>query len=150
MRRYPLLFLFLALFLTLSGCGKKGEKIIAQVGDHRVTLSEFEKRWEKGLQKEFSTRQEELESRRKTLELIIDDKLMIIGAYEEKINESPDVKRQLEEGKPRFLLQVLYQKEIKDKVKVSKAEVKRYYDKLEFEVKARHILVKTEEEAKKI
>lgn len=148
MRRYPLLFL--VLFLALSGCGKKGEKIIAQVGDHRVTLSEFEKRWEKGLQTEFSSRQQELEIRRKTLDLIIDDKLMIIGAYEEKINESPDVKRQLEEGKPRILLQILYQKEIKDKVKVSKAEVKRHYDKLEFEVKARHILVKTEEEAKKI
>lgn len=150
MRRCSLPLLFLGLLLALSGCGKKGEKILARVGDRQVTLSEFEQRWERGLQKEFSSKKQELEIRRKTLDLLIDDKLMIIGAYEQKLNESPEVKKQLEEGKPRILLRVLYEKEIRDKVKVSNADVKRHYDKLEFEVRARHILVETEEEAKKI
>ncbi len=151
MKRYASLALLLGLVLALSGCGKKGgEKILARVGDHQITLSEFEGRWERGLQKQFTSREQELDIRRKTLDLIIDDKLMIIGAYEQKLDESPEVKKQLEDGKPRILLRVLYTKEIKDKAKVSNADVKAYYDKLEFEVRARHILVKTEEEAKKI
>lgn len=150
MKRYSLLLLLLGLLLVLGGCGKKGEKILARVGDRQVTLSEFEQRWERGLQKKFSSKKQELEIRRKTLDLVIDDKLMIIGACEQKLNESPEVKKQLEEGKPRLLLRVLYEKEIRDKVKVSNAGVKAYYDKLEFEVRARHILVKTEDEAKTI
>ncbi len=150
MKRLALPVLFLGFLLVLNGCAKKGEKIIARVGDHQITLSEFERRWEGGVQKKFSSREQELDIRRKTLDLIIDDKLMIIGAYEQKLDESPDVKKQLEDGKPRSLLQVLYEKEVKEKAEVSKAEVKRYYDQLKFEVRARHILVNTEEEAKKV
>jgi len=151
MKRYASLFLLLGLILALSGCGKKeGEKILARVGDHQITLSDFQQRWAHGLHAKFTSRQQELDIRKKTLDLIIDDKLMIIGAYEKKLNESPEVKSQLEEAKPRILLRVLYTKEIKDKVKVNDADVKAYYDKLGVEVGARHILVKTEDEARKI
>ncbi len=150
MKGYAPLALLMGLILTLGGCGKKGEKILARVGDHVVTLSEFQQRWERGLHGEISSPEKELELRKKTLDLIIEDKLMIIGAYEQKLNESPEVKEKIEESKPRILLRVLYNKEIKDKVKVSKSELREYYDKLGVEVRARHILVKTEEEAKKI
>jgi len=99
------------------------------------------------------------EFRRQVLEQLIAKELVFADAEKTGVLESKEFKDEFEKVKKRIKKELaiqVWQKRELDKVKVSDKELKKYYDenKEEFNekesVRARHILVKDEAEAKKI
>lgn len=88
------------------------------------------------------------------LDRMIDAKLLLAEGYAAKVNETPDFKDRMKRAEERIITDLTLREKIKPMVTDDK--IKAMYDGIvkaspaEEEVKARHILVKTEKEAKDI
>jgi parvulin-like peptidyl-prolyl isomerase len=133
--------------LFFSGCSKKESMVVAKVGDRRITVDQLQTRF--GTQN-YSSWEQELTQRQQLLETLIEEQLMAIGAIELGLDQDPDFISKIQGIERNLLLEELYNREIRQKSQPSEKEMQAYYDKLSWEVKARHILVKTEEEAQEI
>jgi len=133
--------------LFLIGCGEDNNNLVlAEVGPdkiHAVLLNEIFDRQTQP----FDSFEEELEFRRAILDSLIIQQLLIQEAYRLGLDASEEVNRLVLANKGEFLLDVLYLREIEDKVSVDEEEVRALYDSLEYKVKPSHILVKDEETA---
>lgn len=139
--------IFVSIAVLISGCSKKQSRALAKVAGRTITVEQLENRL---AGKTYSSWEEELTQRKQTLENLIDEDLMTLGAIEMGLDNDPDFKSKVEEIERSVLLQTLYNVEIVDKSQPSEKELKEYYEKMSWEVKAAHILVETEEEAKEI
>ncbi len=144
--------------VLVSGCDKndstapavKREDAVASVNSTYISKTTLE-----NLQKELAARGQGQEiPKDKILEELIQREILVQAALKQNLHQSPEVLQRLEETKKTLLTQAFVQDFIKNNP-VTDAEIKAEYDK-EFggskniEYKARHILVKTEAEAKKI
>lgn len=133
------------LLLGLAGCGQKSD-LVATVGDQVITRAEFEQGF--GAQPQsFSSYEAELERRQQFLDGLVDQKLLLIGAYRQGLDKSDEIQRLIDQQQAKFLLDQLYKQEIVDKVQVSDAAVRTWYDNMGEEIHARHILLETREAA---
>lgn len=137
----------MALAVIFSACAKQDSRVVAQVGERNITVAQLQERF--GGAGPLSPDQE-LARKRQVLESMIDDELMIMGAIEAGLDKDYDFQAKIKEIERNALLEALYMKEIVEKSTPSEKEIKKYYDKLGWEVKASHILVKTEEESQEI
>lgn len=133
--------------LLFSGCSKKENRAVAKVGKQTITVADLEKRLGN---RKFSSPEDELEQKRQTVQNLVDEALMTIGATEAGLDKDPTFLAKMEEARRNILLQELFNVEILKKSEPSEKELKEYYDKLSWEVKASHIVVKTEREAEEI
>jgi len=137
----------MGLAVIFSACAKQDSRVVAQVGGRTITVAQLQERF-------AGTRpvspEEELERKRQVLENMINDELMILGAIEAGLDKEQAFLAKMKEFERNSLLEALYIKEIVEKSTPSEKEIKKYYDKLGLEVKASHILVKTEQEAQEI
>ena len=130
----------------VAGCGSSDDKVLAQVGDYKITIKEFND-FARQLRQPFQTAQDEFNEKKKVLDSMIINRLLVQAAYEKGIDGSEDVARVVLANKDKFLLDVLYQKDIAGKAKVTDAELKDFYNKLEYKIRASHILVNSEDTA---
>jgi len=133
----------------LSSCSKSGNKVIARVGDHKITADEFNDNFSR-VGMTFPTAQDEYNKRREILDTMIVTRLLIQAAYEKHIDKSPELARVILQNKDKFLLDALYQKRIASKAKATEAELKDFYNHLKYKVRASHILVKNPDTAQMI
>lgn len=146
-----LIILLISGYIT-AGCGKKQE-IIARIDNKVITVRDFEKRI-----KVLPARYQEVikENKRRFLDEIIVDELLYGEALRQNLYDDRDVKEVIEEAKKKILIARLLKDKVDDAVKVGEEEILDYYNnhKEEFKtpeiLRASHILVKTEEEAKGI
>jgi peptidyl-prolyl cis-trans isomerase C len=155
--RYPkllaaCLFAASALVPLAPASAQDTDPVIARIGGIDVRASEL-KFAEGDLDPQLAQMPEE-QRRVAALAAIIDIKSLARKAEAEKIDESEEFKKQIAFLRDRTLHNLLFKASVMDTI--TDADVKARYDKEvaatppEEEVKARHILVKTEEEAKKI
>ena len=132
----------LLLISLLTGCGSSGDPAIASVGDYDITLNEFNVFLSQA-NVSFGSADEEFTYKRDLLDSIITKRLLIQAAYEKGIDESEEIARVVLANKDRFLLDMLYQREIADKATklVTDAEVRHYWEMLANQVHFAHILV---------
>jgi parvulin-like peptidyl-prolyl isomerase len=151
MKRVSLLLGLGALsFALVFGCAKKEEKkIVAKVGDRKITVEDLENEYKQESRLIIQGRSE-LDRRRDALDKLIRDQLVIIGAYKEGLDKEVENDTTLQKQKNQILLNVLGKKEIVDKSKASEQEIKSQYDKMKEEIHAWHILVETKEQADSI
>jgi peptidyl-prolyl cis-trans isomerase C len=133
------------LILAFAGCAKKTD-LVATVGDQVITTEEFEKGFNAQPQS-FSSYDAELERRQQFLDGLVDQKLLLIGAYRQGLDKSDEIQRLIEQQQSKFLLDELYKKEIVDKVQVDDAAVRSWYDNMGEEIHARHILLDSRDSA---
>jgi peptidyl-prolyl cis-trans isomerase C len=124
----------------VSGCGKKGDKAIATVGDYTITADELNQNFEK-IRNTYSTSQGEYDKRSEIIDSLIVTRLLIQAAYEKNIDKLPEIEQIVSANTKKFLLDALYQKHIASKINPTEAELKNYYDKQEFKIRASHILL---------
>ncbi len=141
----------------LFACAKKEAKkaYLAKVGNIIITQAEFEKEFKK--LPEFAQEMfEGVSGREKFLDGLIKKELLYQEAVKKGLDKDSDYQKKLNDFKKLTLINLLLEKEIESKVKVTDQEVKDYYDKHKEEfaavsqIRASHILVKTEEEARQI
>jgi peptidyl-prolyl cis-trans isomerase C len=151
MNRKIWLFAFVAVALAAlsAGCGGKQSDLVAVVGDHSITLSEFETGFASRPQT-FASYEAEFEGRRTFLADMIDQKLLVIGAYKQGLDESGEIQRLIEQQQGKFLLDQLYKQEIANQVEVSEADLQNWYENMGEEIHARHILVASLEDAQAV
>jgi peptidyl-prolyl cis-trans isomerase C len=134
------LFLMLAVLTVLTGCSKEKGHTVAQIGDRKVMIEDlngfFERR---GIR--FASAEQELQAKRDLLDSMINQNLLIIGAYEKNLENHEDVAKMVEGEKIKFLLDVLFEKEILSKAVPSEADIKEWYARMGEEIKASHIVV---------
>jgi peptidyl-prolyl cis-trans isomerase C len=135
--------------------------VLATVNGKTITSDEVNAVLMEGTQGRFSSlpKEKQSELQHRVVDGLILQQLVYEEAKKEGILQSPEYKKEFDDIVARIEKQLaakIWQEKILDGIKVSDKEVKAYYDKhgSEFEQKekvhARHILVKTEAEAKKI
>jgi parvulin-like peptidyl-prolyl isomerase len=139
MRRLLLPFVLLSAGI-LSGCGGSGGKTLAVVGDYKITVEEFEELVPQ-TRYAFPTAQDEFDRKRDVLDSLIISRLLIEAAYEIGLDKSEELARVVLANKDKFLLDVLAKKEITDKIDASEAEIRDFYNHLEYKIRASHIVV---------
>jgi parvulin-like peptidyl-prolyl isomerase len=154
--RRVLILLFV--FCMVFACAKKEEKkgaYLAKIGDSVITQADFEREM-KGLPEFVQKMFEGTSGKESFLNELVKRELLYKEALKKGLDKDPEYVKKLEDFKKITLVGLLLQKEIEGKVKVSDQEVKDYYEKNKgkfapvTQIRASHILVKTEEEAKQI
>ena len=133
-------------FALIWGCAKKEKRVVARVEDREITVEDLENEYQRQSRliiKGIS----DLDRRKDMLEKLIRDQVMVIGAYSEGLDKEVEKDTAIQQQKEQVLLNVLYQKEIVEKSKVSESELKDHYEKLKEEIHVWHILLETEEQA---
>ena len=139
----------IGLIVCVEGCsGDKGDPVLADVAGRRITVADVERAWERwgGLL--------EKPAKADLLPILVDKQMMIVEAYRRGLDRRPAVVQGVQKAERGELADRLYGMEILDKVSVSEEEMRRYFEESGMasvrEVRARHIMVKTREEAEDI
>ncbi len=152
---------FLALaaaFALLVSCGKTaGQKsaYIAKVGSVTITRADVDREL-KGLPDQIQRMFEGSEGAEKFVDELVKKEMLYQEAKKKGLESNAEYQKKLDEFKKLTLISLLLEKEIEDKSKVTDKDVKDYYEKHKDDlttgnqIRASHILVKTEDEAKKI
>ncbi len=136
---------------------KKAEKdiILAKIGKQVITLSELENNisempgWKQ-------QRYEGQDGRKKYLDELIEEKLLLLEATERKLDKTPELAKQIKEYRDQLMLKELVKQEVDDKIKVEDADIEKYYNEHKEEyidpekVTVTEITLKDEEKAKAV
>lgn len=148
----------LLMVLVIPGCGKKPTsqegQVLAQVNDVKITVTEFQRELA-NLPPQLRSMVSGPEGQKRFLEDVIKRELLLQEASRRQMENRPDIQERLSDFRKRLLLEALLAEEIERKVNVSDQEVEEYFKAHpeEFQadrIRARHILVKNEGEAREI
>ncbi len=126
--------------LLMAGCGQEGEKVFAEIGDHKVTQQEYDESFPIWTFR-FTSAQDEFDGKRAHLDSLINTWLLIDAAYEVGLDQSEELARVVVLNEDKFLLDALYQKHVLSKAVPTESELIDYYNRMEFRIRAAHILV---------
>jgi peptidyl-prolyl cis-trans isomerase C len=158
--------LALALCVAGTGCkqqagseakkdaGKSGV-VLAEVNGTTITDTEFYKEQE-NLPPYLKPMTETAEGKKEMLDTMVVRELIMQQAQKDGIDKSPAVAAKLEDLKKRVIVEAFLKKKVEESANVSDAELQAFYKKNEDkfktgeQIRASHILVKTEPEAKEI
>lgn len=150
-----LLILFLCATLAFS-CGKKEDsRVLAEIDGEKITLSEFTRELDR-IPLELKMFVLSQVGKKNYLERMITKRLLLREAKKEGIEKEKEFQERLSELREQLLIEMLLKKKITTDFRIDDAELKKYYEahKEEFkrppEINTRHILLKTEEEARQI
>ncbi|TAN42008.1 MAG: peptidylprolyl isomerase [Nitrospirae bacterium] len=156
------MFIAILILGALVACNKQpaGSKeqkgaVLAKVGSAVITDADLERDL-KSLPDYAQQIFADQKGREKFLDELIKKEILYQEALKKGLDKSADFTKKVEEFKKLTLVSELLEKEIMSRSKVSDQEVREYYDKHKedfattSQIKASHILVKTEEEALKI
>ena len=127
--------------MLVVGCGDSGGNTIAVVGDHTIAEKDFAQYLGRLAGGRFATAEQEYEYLNTWLDSLIVTRLLVQAAYERNIDQLEEVARVVLANKDKFLVDVLYSRHIADRSELTDAELREYYDHLEFKLRAYQILV---------
>jgi len=148
-------YVLASVLLLSNGCARQAEdevlaridnKYIITVDDFNDRISKLPKRYRDAISKNHKA----------FLDEIIVDYLLYDEALNEQLDEDPDVQKVFAEAKKKILIARLLKDKVEDKVAVTEEDIKAYYEKnkdkftLPETLRASHILVKNEDEAKDV
>ncbi|MCK5506737.1 MAG: peptidylprolyl isomerase [Thermodesulfovibrionia bacterium] len=155
----PLLILFLILSASIfSGCTQNSSSdspVLAKVGEGIITEDDFLQdvsRVPEWAREQFNG----IEGKEKFLEELIKREVIYQEAKRMKLDNNKEFIEKVRNFEKMTLVSLILKKEVEDKVRVDDSEVKTFFDEnaekftIGTEIKASHILVKTEEEATEI
>ncbi|MBN1871962.1 MAG: peptidylprolyl isomerase [Candidatus Omnitrophica bacterium] len=153
MRKIIYCVIVTSLCVLQFGCGGKGEKVIAKIGNRAITLEEFNNRINslprhyqdmiKGQKKEF-------------LDDLIIEELLYQEALRSEVGNDTETQAVIEEAKKKILISRFIKERVDSQVNISEDDIEKYYNDhsedfmLPERWRASHILVETEEEAREI
>jgi len=142
-----------------TGTGAKEEKksgpVLAEVNGSTITGSDFNKEVE-ALPPYLKPMAETVEGKKELLDTMVVRELILQQAKKDGIDKSQAVADKLEELKNRIIVEAFLKKKVEEQAKIGDAELQDFYNKNKEkfrtgeQVRASHILVKTEPEAQEI
>lgn len=150
------LLLLLVVTFILFSCGKKDDsKVVAEINGDKITLQEFNRELDK-IPMELKMFVATQMGKKNYLERLIVKRLLLMEAKKENIEKEKEYQERLSEIKEQLLIEMLLKKKLIKEVKIDEDEIKKYYEahREEFkkpqEINTRHILLKSEQEAKQV
>ena len=138
------IIIFYSLSITIYSQQDKNQ-ILAVVGNHHITLSEYNERYSNYL---FATgAKDNIVIRKAILNNMISEILLNNYDTNEKVYSNPEYLEELEQTRVRTILAYLKDREIYAKITVSDQEVRDAFSRVNEKLAARHLFAKTEEEA---
>ena len=156
--------LALALCVAGTGCKQqagseakkdKGGVVLAEVNGATITDADFYKEQE-NLPPYLKPMTETAEGKKEMLDTMVVRELIMQQAQKDGIDKSPAVAAKLEDLKKRVIVEAFLKKKVEESANISDADLQAFYKKNEDkfktgdQIRASHILVKTEPEAKEI
>jgi len=132
-----------------------GAKILAKIGDKVITDADLEAELEQipvYARKRFLKK----EGKKDILDKMIKDELLYQAALDKKLDQDPEIKKNLENMRKRILSNAYFTKYIRNKTRADEEAIKKYYEEHKSEyrippkVKIRHILVSSKNKAEEI
>ena len=147
------------LMFAFVSCSKQAAEqkgpYLAKIDNTSITQQDFEREF-RALPDYAQQLFSDASGKEKFLNEIVNKELLYKEALKKGFDKNADFNRKLEDFKKLTLVSELFEKEIMSKAKVADQDVRDYYDKNKEafvaakEIRASHILVKTEEEAQKV
>jgi peptidyl-prolyl cis-trans isomerase SurA len=125
----------LAVLSIISVNCSRESKTLAEIGNEKITLGEFEKQYIKTTGSLDSARIKPIEDKRKFLDLYINFRLKVKDARERGLLNNPDIQKDVEEYKRNYAPTYLIDKEIVEE------QVRKLYERKKDEIRASHILI---------
>ncbi|MBU5635388.1 peptidylprolyl isomerase [Geomonas sp. Red69] len=159
--------LLIALSVAFAGCKKQQEAtgakqegpgkgiVLAEVNGANITDKDFYKE-QAALPPQLKPMTETPEGKKEMVDTMVVRELILQQAAKDGIDKSPEVAAKLEDLKRRVIVEAFLKKKIEESAKVSDAEMQDYYNKnkdkfkSDAQIRASHILVKSEALAKEI
>jgi peptidyl-prolyl cis-trans isomerase SurA len=134
LKMYSFIFLLFLTVISVINCSRE-KKTLAELGDEKVTLGEFEKQYLKTVNNLDSAKNKSIEEKRQFLNLYINFRLKVKDARDRGLLNNPDLQKEISEYKRTYSPTYLVDKEIVE------AEIKKLYERKKEEVRASHILI---------
>lgn len=158
--------LLIALCVAVTGCKQQASTeakkegpgkgiVLAEVNGTTITDNDFYKE-QAALPPQLKPMTETPEGKKEMIDTMVVRELIMQQAQKDGIDKSPEVAAKLEDLKKRVIVEAFLKKKIEDSGVVSDAELQDYYNKnkdkfkSDAQIRASHILVKSEAEAKEI
>jgi peptidyl-prolyl cis-trans isomerase C len=158
MKKFFVVIMMLSLLYVFVSCTKKEEKkgpYLAKVGSVKITQADLAREL-KSLPEFAQKLFEGTGGKERFLDEIIKKELLYQEAMKKGLDKDAEFKKKVEDFRKITLISQLLEKEIEARAEITDQDVKNYYEKNKNEfaqisqIRARHILVKTEVEARKI
>jgi parvulin-like peptidyl-prolyl isomerase len=135
-------FSFLSTFIHSQNTD---DEILATVGDHKITLSEYDERYHDYL---YSTgANDNLVVRKAILDNMINEILLFHYDSNKNTLSDPRYLNELEETRVRIILAYLKDREVYEKITVTEKEMREAFSRVNEKIAARHLFASSEEEA---
>jgi len=128
-------FLSIILLIVVVACSSKKKQVVAEIGDEKIYLDDYEKQYMKTVNNLDSAKSSDMEKRKEFLDLLVKFRLKVKDARERDLLKSDDIQTDLKQYKENFITSFLIDKEIVE------PKIKDLYDKKEYEIRASHILI---------
>lgn len=135
--------------------GKKEGKVLAEVNSGTITTGDFEREL-KNLPEYLKAMADTPQGRKEMLDTIVIRELILQQASKDGLDKGPEIEEKLQDLRKRLIVESFLKKKVEADSKVSDEDLKKFYEqnkdkfKAGEQIKASHILVKTEAEAKDI
>lgn len=144
---------------TPSGTGtssaKKEGKVMAEVNGGNITTADFDREL-KNLPEYLKAMADTPQGRKEMLDTMVIRELILQQASKDGLDKGPEIEEKLQDLKKRLIVESFLKKKVETESNISDEDLKKFYEqnqdkfKTGEQVKASHILVKTEKEAKDI
>ena len=132
----PLLMLLLSGLIVISACSSmKKKQVVAEMGDEKIYLSEFESQYLKTVNNVDTARMKPMQDKKDFLDLLIKFRLKVKDGKDKGLANDPDIKNDINEYRKNFLSSFLLDK------KIVEPNIKSLYEMKKYEVRASHILI---------
>lgn len=134
---------------------KKEGQVLADVNGSSITTGDYA-REVKNLPDYLKSMADTPQGRKEMLDTMVIRELIMQQAAKDGVDKGPEIEEKLQDLKKRIIVEAFLKKKVESDAQVSDAELKKFYDKnidkfkAGEQIKASHILVKTEKEAKDI
>lgn len=133
---YGFNLIVIALIALIIGCSGKKKDVVAELGDEKIYLYEFENQYLKSIGNNIDTaRNKSLADRKDYLDLMIKFRLKVKDAKDKGYLNSPEIQKDLQDYKKNFISTFLIDKEVVE------PNIKELWERKKYEVRASHILI---------
>lgn len=138
-----------------SSAGKKEGKVMAEVNGGSITTGDFEREL-KNLPEYLKAMADTPQGRKEMLDTMVIRELILQQASKDGLDKGPEIEEKLQDLRKRLVVEAYLKKKVETESNVSDEDLKKFYEenkdkfKTGEQIKASHILVKTEQEAKTI
>jgi peptidyl-prolyl cis-trans isomerase C len=133
--------------------GKKEGQVLAEVNSGSITTGDFEREL-KNLPEYLKAMADTPQGRKEMLDTMVIRELILQQAFKDGLDKGPEIEEKLQDLKKRLIVESFLKKKVETEAQVSDADLQKFYEqnkdkfKAPEQMKASHILVKTEKEAK--